>query len=236
MNSTSDCLSNQALQHTCDLTNQSWRPKSVDWQDAGHVVYTVFLFLIFTLGSIGNLLSIFVLSHPTHRNNILSPLMINLAAAGLLITVFGYPMSLSRLVTGTTLQLGQLQCTAYGFVNGVVGMASIGTFTEMSLVMNYCMHQMSPRFRVSVKLTFYLIAGAWVYGVLCMLPPLLGWTQFAPGNAAISCGPDWADVSWSGMAYSLILVVVGFVIPLSVISVSHFKMYRYVVVKVSSGL
>jgi len=61
-----------------------------------------------------------------------------------------------------------------------------------------------------------------------MLPPLLGWTGFVPGNSGVICGPDWTDISPSGKAYNLLLIAVGFVVPLSLISVSYFKIFRYV--------
>lgn len=197
-------------------------------ETAGYVAYILVMFVILALGLLGNALTILVLYQPSHRNETLTPLMLNLAFAGLFITIFGYPMSTKAILKGEDFGADQTRCSWFGFVNGAVGITSIATFTEMTLVMTYSMHQMSPRYKFSRKVSFCLIVASWVYGVVTMLPPLLGWTRFVPGVAAVSCGPDWTDLSPSGMAYSLLLVAVGFFVPLSVISVCYFKIFRYV--------
>lgn len=109
----------------------------------------------------------------------------------------------------------------------MTGIACIVLLTEMSLVINYSLRRMNPNIRLSKRHLGYLIAGAWVYGVVSMFPPLLGWNRFVPGAARISCGPDWTDKSASGMSYSLVLVVVGFFMPLSVMCMAYYKIYRY---------
>ena len=97
----------------------------------------------------------------------------------------------------------------------------------MSLVINYSLHKANPNVRLSNKKIAWLIAGSWLYGLLFMSPPLLGWNRFVPGAARISCGPDWTDKSASGMTYSLVLVVVGFFLPLAVMCGAYYKIYRY---------
>lgn len=197
-------------------------------QENGYVAYLTVMFVILALGFVGNSLTIVVLFQKSHRNEALTPLMLNLAFGGLFITIFGYPMSTSMILTGGGISADQTLCTWYAFVNGIVGITSIATFTGMTLVMSYSMQQMSPRYKFSRKTSFCLIAASWVYGVMTMLPPLLGWTRFVPGVARVSCGPDWTDLSPSGMAYSLLLAAFGFFVPLSVISVCYFKIFRYV--------
>ena len=96
----------------------------------------------------------------------------------------------------------------------------------MSVVINYSLQRLNPNFRFSKKTLGFLIAGTWIYGVVSMLPPLFGWNRFAPGAAQISCGPDWTDRTASGMSYSLILVVLGFFLPLSVMCSAYYKIYR----------
>lgn len=201
---------------------------SVETANSEYVAYIAVMFVILAFGLLGNALTILVLYQPSHRNETLTPLMLNLAFAGLFITIFGYPMSTSVILTGGDIGADQTRCNWYGFVNGTVGIASIATFTGMTFVMSYSMHQMNPRYKFSRKVSFCLIVASWVYGVVIMLPPLLGWTRIVPGVAGVSCGPDWTDLSPSGMAYSLLLIAFGFFVPLSVISVCYFKIFRYV--------
>ena len=201
---------------------------SFDFQKSGYGVFITVMFVILAVGFFGNMLTILVLYQPLHRKETLTPLMLNLAFAGVFITVFGYPMPIDVIITGREITTDQTRCNWYGFVMGTVGIASIGTFTGITLVMSYSVRQMNPRFKVSRKISCCLIAAAWLYGVVTMLPPLLGWTRFVPGNSGVTCGPDWTDISPSGTAYSLLLIAVGFVLPLSLISVSYFKIFRYV--------
>ena len=198
-----------------------------DWQDAGYIAYATVMFIILTFGFFGNVLTITVLCQPSHRKQTLTPLMLNLAVANLFVTVFGYPTMMSVILTGGDINADTARCSWYGFVNGAMGIASIATFTAMTLVLSYSMHQMNPRFRVPRKIIVCLIAASWIYGVVSMLPPLLGWSRFVPGAARIGCGPDWTDVSAPGMAYSLLLLAAGFCVPLSAISLSYIKIFRY---------
>lgn len=97
----------------------------------------------------------------------------------------------------------------------------------MGLVIHHSLHKANPNVRLSNKKIGWLIAGSWLYGLLFMSPPLLGWSQFVPGAARISCGPDWTDKSTLGMTYSLVLVVVGFFVPLLIMCGAYFRIYRY---------
>lgn len=199
---------------------------SFDWQEADFIAYATIMIMILTLGCLGNLLIIIVLCKPSNLRETLTPLMLNLAVGDLFVTVFGYPTLMGDILTGGDIQAGTGRCNWYGFVNGAVGIASIVTFTEMSLVLSYSMHQMNPRFKLSRKTIFRLIGASWLYGVGSMSPPLFGWNRFVPGASKISCAPDWTDVTPAGMAYSIFLITAGFVLPILAISVSCFKIFR----------
>ena len=201
---------------------------SFDFQKSGYGAFITIMLVILTLGFLGNVLTILVLYQPSHRKETLTPLMLNLAFSGVSITVFGYPLPITVIITGSDIAADQTRCNWYGFMMGTVGIASIGTFTGMTLVMSYSVRQMNPRFKVSRKISCCLITASWVYGVVTMLPPLLGWTRFVAANSGVTCGPDWTDASPSGTAYSLLLIAVGFFVPLLLIAVSYFKIFRYV--------
>lgn len=199
---------------------------SFDFQKSGYGAFITIMLVILTSGFLGNMLTILVLYQPSHRKETLTPLMLNLAFSGVFITVFGYPLPIGVIMTGSDMAANQTWCNWYGFMMGAVGIASIGTFTGMTLVMSYSVRQMNPRFKVSRKISCCLIAASWVYGVVTMLPPLLGWTRFVAANSGVTCSPDWTDVSPSGTAYSLLLIAVGFFVPLLLIAVSYFKIFR----------
>lgn len=195
-------------------------------QEASYIAYIASMFVVLAVGLLGNVLTILVLYQPAHRNETLTPMMLNLAFGDLFIIIFGYPMSVSVILTKGDISSDQSRCNWYGFVNGTVGITSIATFTGMTFIISYSMHQINPRYKFSRKVSSCIIVASWVFGVITMLPPLLGWTRFVPGVAGVSCGPDWTDLSTSGVTYSVLLVSVGFFVPLTVISVSYFKIFR----------
>ena len=201
---------------------------SLHLHDIRYKAYIAVMFFILTAGFLGNVVTILVLYQPSLRSETLTPLMVNLAFADLFLTIFGYPTSITMLLAGRDIGNDETGCSWYGFANGTVGIASIVTFTEMTIVLSYIMHQMKPRYRCSRKVTCGLTMAPWSYGAMCMLPPLLGVTHFSPGAAGMNCGPDWIDISTIGMVYSLLLVTAGFFVPLIIISLCYFKIFRLV--------
>lgn len=201
---------------------------SLHLHDIRYKAYIAVMFFILTAGFLGNVVTILVLYQPSLRNETLTPLMVNLAFADLFLTIFGYPTSITMLLAGRDIGNDETGCSWYGFANGTVGIASIVTFTEMTIVLSYIMHQMKPRYRCSRKVTCGLTVAPWSYGAMCMLPPLLGVTHFSPGATGMNCGPDWINISTIGMVYSLLLVTAGFFVPLIIISLCYFKIFRLV--------
>lgn len=76
------------------------------------------------------------------------------------------------------------------------------------------------------KIKVLLLGIAWFYGILSMSPPLLGWSRFVPGSAGISCAPDWRSTSSETLSYNILLMLVGFGLPVTVIVTSYIKLYR----------
>ena len=67
-------------------TNSSFK-----WQSI-YLAYAIVMFLILLLGFFGNLFTIIVLRQREHRRKSITPLMMNIAIADLLIIIFGYPV------------------------------------------------------------------------------------------------------------------------------------------------
>jgi len=76
------------------------------------------------------------------------------------------------------------------------------------------------------KIKILLVAFAWVYGIGAMAPPFVGVSGFVPGSARISCAPNWRSPSVASLIYHILLMLVGFVLPLFIIIASYAKLYR----------
>lgn len=194
--------------------------------DGHYYMYGPVMFCILGIGFIGNVLTIIVFLHKPNRCKVITPFFINLAVADLFIIIFGYPIAITTRLTGERLREGSASCTWNAFVNGSIGIASIAMLTEINVVMWYNITSSFVLDRIPVKLKVALLTGPWFYGILVMTPPLFGWNRFIPGSAGISCCPDWRSNDMISLAYNIVLVILGFFLPLTIISISSIKIYR----------
>ena len=67
--------------------------------DAGFIAYIAVMTVILVVGFVGNVLTIVVLRYKEHRDKNITPLMINLAIADIIIIVFGYQVAVAADVT-----------------------------------------------------------------------------------------------------------------------------------------
>ncbi|PFX17165.1 melanopsin-like isoform X2 [Stylophora pistillata] len=206
-------------------SNQSGQEEFL-WHKDGYLAYGTVMFCILTIGFVGNGLTLVVLYQREHRNRGVNSLMLNLALADIFIVALGYPIAIQANLRG--ISLDRSRCIWSAFVNGTVGIASIATLTEMVFVPYYGLKQVNSDARLSMGQIACMTAGAWFYGCLCMAPPLLGWNRFVLAASKVSCCPDWAGRSASDTAYSLLLVVFGFFLPLTVMVLYYYKIYSLV--------
>ena len=206
-------------------TNFSNNP-TFKWQSF-YLGYGIVMFVILLIGFLGNLLTILVLRQREHRRKSITPLMMNLAIADLLIVVFGYPVIISNNLNGDLMRAGSPFCIWSGFINSTTGITSIATLTAMSGVVYQTIKRNTPNSSASSnRQSTFLIAGTWFYGFVTTLPPLVGWNRFVPGKASFSCAPDWAAPDTASVVYIVLLISAGFFIPLMLITMFHYLTYR----------
>ncbi|XP_031572514.1 melanopsin-like isoform X2 [Actinia tenebrosa] len=215
-----------------DITTNASSTGSLAWYDRNYYSYGTVMFFILTLGFLGNVLTIIVFLQREQRTKVIAPFVINLAVADLFIVLFGYPVAITANLSGMKLVSGESRCTWSAFVNGATGIASIAMLTEISVLMCYTITSVKPvvtrkdKF-LSRKFTVSVLVGAWIYGILSMSPPLLGWSRFVPGSAGISCGPEWGSSTIEALTYSIGLMFIGFFLPMTIILVSFYRIYRF---------
>lgn len=200
---------------------------SFKWQSV-YMAYGVIMFFVLIIGFFGNVFTILVLRQREHRMKSITPLMVNLALADLFIIVFGYPAIIISNLNGDLLFPESPLCVWSGFANGFSGMTCIATLTVMSGVVHQTVkrnfppvHNVVPKRQIAL-----LIASTWLYGFIVMLPPLVGWNRFVPGQAGFSCAPEWTAPNVASKVYILGLIVVGFLTPLVIIAVYYILTFR----------
>ena len=199
--------------------------ESFNWK-AIYIMYATVMFLVLTVGFLGNILSFFIFRYPEHRKKVINPLMINLAVADILIIVLVYPALVTTNLLGKPLQEGSLACMWSSFANGSAGITSIATLAAMSGVMHHAIKQSLPHPNISSCHMNLLIAATWLYGMLLNLPPVIGWNKAVPGKAGFSCAPDWTSSDPWAITYVIFLMGFGFFLPLLMIGTFHFLIYR----------
>ncbi|KAL9980693.1 hypothetical protein ACROYT_G009315 [Oculina patagonica] len=199
--------------------------------DRSYSYYGASMFIILTLGLIGNFLTVIVLLHPQHRGKSMTPLMINLCVADLLVCLFGYTVAVNY-NTADFANTGEAPtlCSWLAFINTVTGLASIGTLTAMAIVtyIGISRNEIAQQSRMTGKTEVLLLSGIWLYALALTLPPAMGWNRFIPIPSRISCHPDWYSQDISSMSYIIYLIAFGFFIPLLLIILSYSGIYRYI--------
>lgn len=211
--------------NTFGENDTSTEGKPFKWH-AIYLTYAIVMFLVLTVGFLGNVLTLVILRYPEHRRKVIAPLMINLAVADILLIVLVYPVIGVTNLLGWRLKEGSIRCLWSSFANGAAGIASIATLATMSGSMYYVIRQTRLHPKIHTGCMTLFVIGTWLYGILLNLPPVIGWTKAVPGKAGFSCAPDWATSDPKGIVYIVFLMVFGFFLPLTTIGAFHYLIYR----------
>ncbi|CAH3107798.1 unnamed protein product [Pocillopora meandrina] len=195
-----------------------------------YLLYGATMFVILTLGLIGNFLTLIVLFHPQHRTKSMTPLMVNLCVADLLVCLFGYTVAVNY-NTADFANTGSAPALCYwlAFINAATGLASIGTLAVMAIItyLGISRNEIAQQNRMTGKAEMLLLTGIWLYAIVLTIPPAMGWNKFIPIPSRVSCHPDWYSQDLSSRSYIIYLVTFGFFIPLVIILGSYGGIYRY---------
>lgn len=213
--------------NTSGETNTSTEGKPFQWQ-AVYLTYATVMFFVLTVGFLGNVVTLIVLRYREHRRKVITPLMINLAVADLVIIVLVYPVIVATNLLGVPLREGSFRCIWSSFANGVAGISSVASLTSMIGVMYHVFRQSVPHPKIHTRYMTLLVIGTWLYGILLNLPPVIGWSRAVPGKAGISCAPDWTASDTVGIIYIVFLLMFGFFLPIMMIATFYYLIYRYV--------
>lgn len=96
-------------------------PSGFNWNNAWFIAYGVVMIAVLSIGFLGNTMTVIILRKHEHASKSLTPLMINLAIASLIIIVLGYPLVISVVVRGSHVTKEDPTCRWSAFINGTVG-------------------------------------------------------------------------------------------------------------------
>ncbi|CAF1266919.1 unnamed protein product [Adineta ricciae] len=193
-----------------------------------HNATGIFASLCLICGAISNALVIYVFLRSSSLRQPRNFLLINLAVAdlGLLLT-----NNILHAIASFNKQwpFGKIGCDFYAFSGGLCAFTSIATMAAIALTRLVAVVQPFSSLKLTTTVTLKCIACCWLYGLILMIAPFFGWSRFVFEGFGTSCTFDYVSKDVWNRVFMLILIVVGFSVPLAIIIVS----YAYIVLQLS---
>ncbi|XP_006012043.2 visual pigment-like receptor peropsin [Latimeria chalumnae] len=154
-------------------------------------------------------------------------IIINLALTDIGVSGIGYPMSAASDLHGSW-KFGYAGCQIYAALNIFFGMASIGLLTVVAVDRHFTI----CRPDIGRKMTNYtytaLILAAWINALFWASMPVLGWASYAPDPTGATCTVNWRKNDASFVSYTMAVITVNFIVPLSVMFYCYYNVSQTV--------
>ncbi|KYO24418.1 visual pigment-like receptor peropsin isoform A [Alligator mississippiensis] len=152
-------------------------------------------------------------------------IIINLAFTDIGVSGIGYPMSAASDLHGSW-KFGNTGCQIYAALNIFFGMASIGLLTVVAVDRYLTICRPNIGRRMTTHTYTMLILAAWVNAVFWASMPIVGWSSYAPDPTGATCTINWRKNDASFVSYTMTVIAVNFVVPLSVMFYCYFNISR----------
>lgn len=186
------------------------------------VGYTV----IILVSLIGNPLLICAVKRNSRLNTITYRLIINMAAADILVTVCNMPGRLTRQITGRYHWfdgiLGIIVCKSASFLSDSTVSCSILTLTAIAFE-RFCLVTFPLKKIVTKRIVKFMILAIWLVSFLSVSPLLYAMT-IKEINGVIYCYEEWSplfDQEAAAKVYTVIMFVLLYALPLLIICVFY---------------
>ncbi|XP_021355908.1 visual pigment-like receptor peropsin [Mizuhopecten yessoensis] len=120
---------------------------------------------------------------------------------------------------------GEVGCALHGFIMTTFGLIQIFVLAVMSFEKYIIVVRNNWDSFVSKNGTRFTIAGCLMLGVILGSCPLFGWNSYKLELQRTSCSIDWGDKSIKSLTYTYLLLLVGLVVPVSVMFFSYINIY-----------
>ncbi|XP_056327294.1 visual pigment-like receptor peropsin [Danio aesculapii] len=149
-------------------------------------------------------------------------IIINLAFTDIGVAGIGYPMSAASDLHGSW-KFGYMGCQIYAALNIFFGMASIGLLTVVAIdrYLTICRPDIGQK--LTTRSYTLLIVAAWLNAVFWSSMPIVGWAGYAPDPTGATCTINWRNNDTSFVSYTMTVITVNFIIPLSVMFYCYYN-------------
>ncbi|CAL8259036.1 unnamed protein product [Lota lota] len=201
---------------------------TVDVPDHAHYTMGSVVLLIGITGVIGNSLVIYAFTKSRSLRTPANMFILNMAAADLMMCVTQTPIFFITSMHRRWI-FGEKACELYAFSGAVFGICSMLTLTLIAAERFFVITRPLASIGVlSRRRAGLVLMGAWLYSLAWSLPPFFGWSAYVPEGLLTSCSWDYMTFSPSVRAYTMLLFIFVFFIPLFIIIYCYFFIFRAV--------
>ena len=207
-----------------NFTNDSCKTEKES--EAERVVKIVVYTLIILVSVVGNSLLICVVKRNNRLNTITYCLIVNMAAADILVTICNIPGRLTRQITGQYHWFdgipGIIVCKTASFISDSTISCSILTLTVIAFE-RFCLVIFPFKKIITMRIVKFVILAIWLASFISVSPLLYAMTT-QEINGVIYCYEDWSplfDRETAAKVYTIAMFVLLYALPLLVICVFY---------------
>ncbi|XP_028983217.1 melanopsin-A isoform X2 [Betta splendens] len=216
-----------ASAHTVAMVPRSRVPfPTVDVPDHAHYTIGSVILAIGITGLVGNFLVIYAFSRSRSLRSPANMFVINLAVTDLLMCVTQTPTFFITSMNRRWI-FGERACELYAFCGALFGICSMITLTVIAVDRYFVITRpLSSIGVLSRKRALLILTAAWTYSLGWSLPPFFGWSAYVPEGLMTSCTWDYMTFTPSVRAYTMLLFIFVFFLPLFIIICCYIFIFR----------
>lgn len=190
--------------------------------DASKIVLGILFFFLAIVGLVANSAIIHTFRHSSSLQTPANVLIMGCVLCDLTMILIGHPFVIASCFHGDWM-FGAAWCEGYGFVVTLLGVSSICILTAIAIDRYFVVTQTPFAKKITTFKAAMTILSCFGYGLLWATFPLVGWGRFIVEPGGLSCGPDWANPESSPQSYAIVIVVLVFFLPLTIIMFCYLR-------------
>uniref|UniRef100_A0A3B4BVJ3 G-protein coupled receptors family 1 profile domain-containing protein n=1 Tax=Pygocentrus nattereri TaxID=42514 RepID=A0A3B4BVJ3_PYGNA len=199
---------------------------TVDVPDHAHYTIGSVILVIGITGMVGNFLVMYAFCKSRSLRTPSNMFIINLAITDFLMCITQTPIFFITSMHKRWI-FGEKGCELYAFCGALFGMCSMITLMVIAVDRYFVITRpLASIGKMSHKRALIILVIAWLYTMCWSLPPFFGWSAYVPEGLLTSCTWDYMTFTPSVRAYTMLLFVFVFFIPLFVIMYCYFCIFR----------
>uniref|UniRef100_A0A3B5QJM8 Opsin 4 n=1 Tax=Xiphophorus maculatus TaxID=8083 RepID=A0A3B5QJM8_XIPMA len=203
-----------------------WPFPTVDVPDHAHYTIGSVILAIGITGVLGNFLVIYAFSRSRSLRTPANMFIINLAVTDLLMCLTQSPVFFTTSINKRWI-FGEKGCELYAFCGALFGICSMITLMVIAIDRYFVITRPLTSIGVlSRKRALLILLAVWAYSLGWSLPPFFGWSAYVPEGLLTSCTWDYMTFTPSVRAYTMLLFIFVFFLPLFIIIYCYVFIFR----------